>query len=229
MMFVETASLVKRGQEERDDPMSETKGSTTEATEPEPTARPHTGRRRNEAAHRAILDAALHLLAESDGTPVTIDAIARTAGVGKQTVYRWWPSKGAVLLDALTDRAGQDVSGPDTGVLRTDLHAFLATTFDAAQRSTTASALRTLVREAARDPHLAELMRTFTAARRDALRELLSRGRERGELADDTDLDLVVDQVYGVFWYRFLLGHGPLDAGTAERLADSLLTGNAAE
>ncbi|MFE4517034.1 TetR/AcrR family transcriptional regulator [Kitasatospora sp. NPDC056783] len=201
----------------------------TEAAEADeaPTARPHTGRRRNEAAHRAILDAALRLLAESDGTPVTIDAIARTAGVGKQTVYRWWPSKGAVLLDALTDRAGQDVHGPDTGDLRTDLHAFIATTFDAAQRDTTASALRTVAREAARDPHLADLMRTFTATRRTALRELLAKGRERGELAGDTDLDLIADQVYGVFWYRFLLGHDALDANTAERLTDSLTRGNA--
>ncbi|MFE3499883.1 TetR/AcrR family transcriptional regulator [Kitasatospora sp. NPDC059160] len=190
-------------------------------------ARPHTGRRRNEAAHRAILDAALHLLAESDGTPVTIDAIARAAGVGKQTVYRWWPSKGAVLLDALTDRADQDVTDhPDTGALRTDLRAFVETTFDAAQQSTTASALRTLVREAARDPHLAELMQAFTATRRDALHELLARGRERGELAEHADLDLIVDQVYGVFWYRFLLGHGPLDPTVAERLADTLVTGN---
>ncbi|MFB7909163.1 TetR/AcrR family transcriptional regulator [Kitasatospora sp. NPDC056076] len=190
-------------------------------------ARPHTGRRRNEAAHRAILDAALHLLAESDGTPVTIDAIARAAGVGKQTVYRWWPSKGAVLLDALTDRADQDVTDhPDTGALRTDLRTFVETTFDAAQQSTTASALRTLVREAARDPHLAELMQAFTATRRDALHELLTRGRERGELAEHADLDLIVDQVYGVFWYRFLLGHGPLDPTVAERLADTLVTGN---
>ncbi|WP_371516414.1 TetR/AcrR family transcriptional regulator [Kitasatospora sp. NBC_01300] len=189
-------------------------------------ARPHTGRRRNEAAHQAILDAALQLLAESDGTPVTIDAIARTAGVGKQTVYRWWPSKGAVLLDALTDRADQDVPGPDTGTLRTDLHAFIATTFDGSQRDTTAPALRTLVREAARDPHLADLMQTFTATRRTALRDLLARGRERGELADDTDLDLIVDQVYGVFWYRFLLGHAPLDATVADRLTNSLVTGN---
>ncbi|MFJ4596805.1 MULTISPECIES: TetR/AcrR family transcriptional regulator [unclassified Kitasatospora] len=189
-------------------------------------ARPHTGRRRNEAAHQAILDAALHLLAESDGTPVTIDAIARSAGVGKQTVYRWWPSKGAVLLDALTDRAAQDVPGPDTGTLRTDLRAFIATTFDGSQRDTTAPALRTLVREAARDPHLADLMQTFTATRRTTLRDLLARGRERGELADDTDLDLIVDQVYGVFWYRFILGHAPLDATVADRLTNSLVAGN---
>ncbi|MGW1179293.1 TetR/AcrR family transcriptional regulator [Kitasatospora sp. NPDC002543] len=199
-------------------------GTAAETASP---ARPHTGRRRNEAAHRAILDAALHLLAESDGTPVTIDAIARTAGVGKQTVYRWWPSKGAVLLDALTDRADQDVHGPDTGDLGADLRAFITTTFEAAQHDTTASALRTVAREAARDPHLAELMRGFTAARRGALRELLARGRERGELAEHADLDLIADQVYGVFWYRFLLGHATLDADTAERLASSLTRGNA--
>ncbi|WP_329586930.1 TetR/AcrR family transcriptional regulator [Kitasatospora sp. NBC_01250] len=189
------------------------------------TARPHTGRRRNEAAHQAILDAALRLLAESDGTPVTIDAIARTAGVGKQTVYRWWPSKGAVLLDALSDRAAQHVAAPDTGVLHDDLQAFVATTFDAAQQDTTASALRTLVREAARDPHLAELMRGYTADRRSALRDLLDRGRERGQLPPDADLDLIVDQIYGLFWYRFILGHGPLDHTVAEQLATTLLHG----
>ncbi|MEU9076869.1 TetR/AcrR family transcriptional regulator [Kitasatospora sp. NPDC048538] len=199
---------------------------TTDPGAPATPTRPHTGRRRNEAAHQAILDAALRLLATSDGTPVTIDAIARTAGVGKQTVYRWWPSKGAVLLDALTDRADQDVPGADTGTLRSDLRAFVATTFDGAQRGPTAPALRTLVREAARDPHLADLMQSFTATRRTALRELLARGRERGELAEDTDLDLVVDQVYGVFWYRFLLGHAPLDGTVADRLTRSLLDGN---
>lgn len=145
--------------------------------------------------------------------------------VGKQTVYRWWPSKGAVLLDALSDRAAQGVAVPDTGVLRDDLRAFVATTFDAAQQGTTASALRTLVREAARDPHLAELMRTYTATRRAALRDLLDRGRARGQLAQDADLDLLVDQVYGLFWYRFVLGHGPLDPAVAERLATTLLHG----
>ncbi|MEU7054931.1 TetR-like C-terminal domain-containing protein [Streptomyces sp. NPDC046197] len=76
---------------------------------------------------------------------------------------------------------------------------------------------------AARDPHLAELMRTFTQARRTALRRVLERGRERGELSADHDLDLMVDQVYGVFWYRFLLGHAPLDATTADRLTEALL------
>ncbi|WP_255953611.1 TetR/AcrR family transcriptional regulator [Streptomyces odontomachi] len=185
--------------------------------------RRHTGRRRNEAARQAILDAALRLLAASDGTRVTVETIAREAGVGKQTLYRWWPSKGAVLLDALLDRADQDVPTPDTGRLRDDLREIIAATFQGAQSSPTGPALRTLVRESARDPHLAELMRTFVDARRVALRAVLERGAERGELPPERDRDLLVDQVYGVFWYRFLLGHAPLDDATAARLAESVL------
>ncbi|WP_053656470.1 TetR/AcrR family transcriptional regulator [Streptomyces sp. MMG1121] len=185
--------------------------------------RPHTGRRRNEAARRAILDASLELLADADGAPVSVETIARAAGVGKQTLYRWWPSKGAVLLDALSDRAAQDVPTPDTGSLREDLCALAVDTFEASQRRPTGPALRTLVREAARDAHLAELMRTFTQARRDVVRAILERGRERGELPADRDVDLLVDQFYGLFWYRFLLGHAPLDEATAVRFADSLL------
>ncbi|MEU6556894.1 TetR/AcrR family transcriptional regulator [Streptomyces sp. NPDC046915] len=192
--------------------------------EPRPVeSRPHTGRRRNEAVRRAILDAALDLIADADGAPVTVETIARAAGVGKQTLYRWWPSKGAVLLDALTDYAAQEVPTPDTGSLRDDLRALATATFEASQRAPSAPALRTLVTEAARDPHLAELMRNFTESRRAAVREILQRGRERGELPADRDLDLVVDQFYGFFWYRFLLGHAPLDAATAERLTESLL------
>ncbi|MGW5516659.1 TetR/AcrR family transcriptional regulator [Nocardia africana] len=188
-----------------------------------PRERAHTGRRRNEATHRAILDAALAQLATSDGGSVTVDSIAAAAGVGKQTIYRWWPSKGAVLLEALLDRARQEVPTPDTGSVRTDLLAVADSTFTGAQQDSTASALRALVREAARDSHLAELLQEFTAARRAAVRDLLERAITRGELPGDTDADLLVDLLYGLFWYRFLLGHAPLDHTTATRLVDTLL------
>ncbi|MTE12203.1 TetR/AcrR family transcriptional regulator [Nocardia aurantiaca] len=195
------------------------------AAQPNP-VRPHTGRRRNEATRQAILEASLRLLGESEGAPVTIDAIARAAGVGKQTVYRWWPSKGAVLLDALTERSALEVPTPDSGSVRADLRTIAEATFRGAQSSSTAPALRTLVREAAHDPHLAELLATFTAQRREAVRAVLARGQQRGELPADADLDLMVDQFYGVFWYRFILGHAPLDDALAERLTDSILGGD---
>ncbi|WP_330342850.1 TetR-like C-terminal domain-containing protein [Streptomyces sp. NBC_00557] len=107
--------------------------------------------------------------------------------------------------------------------LRADLRHLAVATFEAAQRPPSGPALRTLVREAARDAHLAELMREFTQSRRAVVRAVLERGRERGEPAADRDVALLVDQVYGLFWYRFLLGHAPLEAAAAERLTESLL------
>ncbi|AHH15134.1 putative transcriptional regulator, TetR family [Nocardia nova SH22a] len=190
---------------------------------PAPHPRTHTGRRRNEATHQAILDAALNLLATSEGRPVTVDSIAAAAGVGKQTIYRWWPSKGAVLLEALLDRARRAVPTPDTGSVRTDILTIADTTFTGAQHPSTAPALRALVREAARDPHLAELLRDFTETRRAVVRDVLERGIARGELPADTDTALLADLLYGLFWYRFLLGHAPLDHATAAHLVDTLL------
>ncbi|TDD77944.1 TetR/AcrR family transcriptional regulator [Actinomadura darangshiensis] len=186
------------------------------------THRPHTGRRRNEAARQAILDVAVELLGSAGDGPVTIDTIAAAAGVGKQTIYRWWPSKGAVLLEALAGRAGADIPVPDTGSLRADLEAFLRATFRAAGNPHTASALRHTMAEAQRDPHAREPMRDFLASRRRVLRGLLERARDRGEIASGADLDLIVDQAYGVLWIRILNGHARLGEAEATALAGSL-------
>ncbi|MEV4003650.1 TetR/AcrR family transcriptional regulator [Actinomadura sp. NPDC049753] len=186
------------------------------------TRRPHTGRRRNEAARRAILDVAVELLGGTGDTPVTIDTIAAAAGVGKQTIYRWWPSKGAVLLEAVAERAGEDIPVPDTGSLHGDLRAFLRATFRAVGHERTVSVLRHAMAEAQRDPHARDHMRAFIAGRRAVLRGLLERARDRGEVSTATDLDLVVDQAYGVLWYRILVGHAPLSETEADALARGL-------
>jgi AcrR family transcriptional regulator len=192
----------------------------------ETTRRPHTGRKRNDAAREAILDAAMRLLARADGEPLTVDTLAREAGVGKQTIYRWWNSKGEVLLEAMTRHARVEVPAPDIGSLHEDLAGFLEVTFRGANTSPTAGLLRTLAAEAAGNPVVADLLRSFTADRRAVLHEILARGRARGELAADADLDLIVDQVYGLLWYRLLLGHRSFEPGTAERLTWSLIAGN---
>ncbi|MBW8482335.1 TetR/AcrR family transcriptional regulator [Actinomadura parmotrematis] len=177
--------------------------------------RAHTGRRRNEAARRAILDVAVELLGRSGGEPVTIDTIAAAAGVGKQTIYRWWPSKGAVLLEALAERADGDIPLPDTGTLEGDLTAFVTATFAVSGHPRTAAVLRGTMAEAQRDPSAGERMRAFIAVRRATLRTLF----DRADLRPGTDVDLLVDQIYGVLWYRILVGHAPLDARAAAALA----------
>ncbi|KAB8188567.1 TetR family transcriptional regulator [Nonomuraea phyllanthi] len=186
---------------------------------PEP--RPHTGRRRNPAVRQAILDHAADLLIAHDYAAVSTDAIARAAGVSKHTIYRWWPSKGAVLLEAMAERARQQTPGLNTGVFAEDLETFLAATFRTADR--VSGLLRGIMAEAQRDPVAAEGLRQFVTGRRDELHALLTRGLEQGELPPDTDPDLLVDQIFGLMWYRLLIGHAPVDGDVATRLARSLI------
>lgn len=189
----------------------------------EPVApRPHTGRRRNPAVREAVLKSAADLLAGPDGLTVSMDAIAQAAGVSKHTIYRWWPSKGAVLLEALVERAQQETSIPRTGTLATDVESFLVATFDAVER--VAPLFRGLMAEALRDSKAAEGMREFVAARRQGLRALLTHGVEQGELPPGADLELMMDQIYGLMWYHLLITHTPLTEELAVHLARTLIT-----
>jgi AcrR family transcriptional regulator len=184
--------------------------------------RPHTGRRRNEAAQDAILDAAFRLLSGPSAETLTIDAIAAEAGVGRQTIYRWWPSKGAVVADALVRYARAVVPERDTGSFGGDLAAFFTDSFAGLENERYADVLRQIVAEAQHDEHVARVLADFTAVRRAALRALLERGRRAGDLAADADLDMLVDMAYGVLYYRLLIGHAPLDEKAARSLAAEL-------
>ena len=77
--------------------------------------------------------------------------------------------------------------------------------------------------EAQRDPQAAEVLRTYTAERRRAMRQLLERGMARGEIGADTDLDLIVDQAFGFVWYRMMIGHAPLSRRASVALAEGLV------
>jgi len=184
--------------------------------------RPHTGRRRNDAAKAAILDATFRLLSGVETEALTIDAIAAEAGVGRQTIYRWWPSKGAVVADALARHARVVVPARDTGSFTQDLAAFFTDSFAGLENDSLANTLRQIVAEAQRDEHVARVLADFTAARRSALRALLERGRSAGELSAEADLDMLVDMAYGVLYYRLLVGHAPLDEKAARSLVAEL-------
>jgi AcrR family transcriptional regulator len=184
--------------------------------------RRHTGRRRNDAAKDAILDAAFRLVIDPGTEGLTIDAIAAEAGVGRQTIYRWWPSKGAVVADALARHAQVVVPERDTGSFAGDLKAFLADSFAGLEDEGLAGRLRQIVAAAQQDEHVARVLADFTAIRRAALRALLKRGQDAGEVLPDADLDMLVDMAYGVLYYRLLVGHAPLDEKAAGSLAAEL-------
>ncbi|GAB2632220.1 TetR/AcrR family transcriptional regulator [Nocardia goodfellowii] len=186
------------------------------------TRRAHTGSRRNEQARAAILSAATELLAEHGTAGVTIDRLAAHAGVGRQTIYRWWSSKDAVLLDALVHSADHAVPSPDTGSLRTDLEQFLRATFEAAGTERNRRALLTAAIAAQDDPSLADALDGFLTQRRTALTELIERARTRGEVPATAAVDLAVEQAFGVLWYRLLFRANALQPDTATDLATAL-------
>ena len=185
--------------------------------------RPHTGRRRNAAASDAILDVTFGLIRDQGTAGITIDAIADAAGVGRQTIYRWWPTKGAVVAEAMARGARAIVPTRDTGSFSGDLTSFLTDSFAGLQDPGTRRALRQLASAAVHDEHVAGVLAEFTAQRRAALRALLERGAASGDIAATADLDMLADLAYGVLWYRLLVGHAPLDAGAARDLAAHLI------
>ena len=199
-------------------------GQDTRADHDEKPRRPHTGRRRNEAAREAILDATIDLMYAGDGTEITIDAIAHAAGVGRQTIYRWWPSKGAVAAEAMARHAEAVAPARSTGSFRDDLVAFLAVSFAGLADDRLRNALRRLAAAAQGDEHVAAVLADFTAQRRAVLGELLERGVASGGLSPEADLPMLVDMAYGVLWYRLLIGHAPLDEAAARDLAACLIT-----
>lgn len=181
------------------------------------------GRRRSDRAHRAILQATGEVLSEVGYRAMTIEAIAARAGVGKKTIYRWWPSKAALALEALTTYTEAHAPFPDTGSLREDLLAYFEQTF-AGLRGKAATVLSGLAAEAQLDPAFArEFQRVFIVPRKQGLVALLQRGVQRGELAPETKLDVLADLMYGAKWYRFLLYPAPLDEAFARDMVELIL------
>jgi AcrR family transcriptional regulator len=185
--------------------------------------RRHTGRRRNEAAREAILSVALDLLRADGLQNLTIDAIARAAGVGRQTIYRWWPSKGAMLAEAMTRQARAVVPPHDSGSFGADLEEFVRASFRGLADPGTARSLRDLASAAQHDDHVAQALGDFTAQRRAALRALLERGCEQGRISARANLDTLVDLMYGFLWYRLLIPHASLDERAASDLTAHLM------
>ena len=177
--------------------------------------RPHTGRRRNEAARRAVLDATLAILRERGPDGLTIEAIAREARVGRQTIYRWWPSRAAIVFEAARESARANIpEDPETGSLLGDLRAFLRATYETATQPDIARMLRAMASEALRDESFATGLREYTADRREVLRALLERHGVAPRRAA-----LVTDLAFGQLWYRTVVGHAPLDRRAADETA----------
>jgi AcrR family transcriptional regulator len=180
------------------------------------------GRPRSEAARRAILDATMSIVEDDGYGALTMEEIARRAGVSKQTIYRWWPTRAAVLLEALNEMATTMAPDEDRGSLEADLRAFLRRTVAAARGR--AGAMTGLMAAAQVDEDFARSFRDgFLARRRAVLRALLERARGRGEVGEDVDIGFLGDLVFASVWYRLLSRHAPLNRRFADELTDALV------
>ncbi|OHV55389.1 TetR/AcrR family transcriptional regulator [Pseudofrankia sp. BMG5.36] len=158
----------------------------------------------------AVLEATLALAGEVGPAGLSMEAIAKRAGVSKETLYRWWRSKTEVILDAMAERGQETIPLPDNGTLPSDLRAFLRSTVESADH-TTVRLLRAVAAAAATDQAVAHDVRDrFLVTRRAALGTLLDRAVARGELPDEHTTPLL-DFVYGSLWYRLIFDVGPLD------------------
>ncbi|TLG10853.1 TetR/AcrR family transcriptional regulator [Nocardia cyriacigeorgica] len=183
--------------------------------------------RRSERSRQAILAATRELIDEVGYAKTSIEAIAARAGVGKQTIYRWWPSKGAVIFDsflALSEGSDHEMTLPDTGDLRADLREVMRATVAEFADPAFEKPIRALNTEIINDPNLAELYRDKLARPVDeAKKARLRSAQDAGQLAADADLDLVLEVLYAPLFQRWLLRTGPLTPEYADSLVELTL------
>ncbi|WP_394845066.1 TetR/AcrR family transcriptional regulator [Pendulispora brunnea] len=174
------------------------------------------GRPRSPEIEAAILTATTELLATKSLREVTADAIAQRAGVSKATLYKWWPNKNLVALDAFLSIMRQNVDIPNTGSAFRDFKLELQSVlrFYVGPQG---RLFREFIAEGQSDPEFLELFRRrFLASRHDDVRIIWERGVRRGEIRSDVDPDIGMDMIFGPLIARMLYGRGPLDDTSAE-------------
>ncbi len=190
---------------------------------------PTRGRPRSEKARTAILAAAAELLLDRGLTAVSMDTLAAQAGVSKATIYRWWPTKETLALDALYDEWAAVPTPRDTGSLREDLLSLLRPWAKLAGSRPYGRIIAALITHTQTDPEFARQYRTrFVQPRRDQGRAVLRRAVERDQISPDTDIEVALDLLYGAIYHRLLHGHASLNDRFVRDVIDTTLGGIAA-
>ncbi len=184
------------------------------------------GRPRSEESHRSILRSTLKLLKrQGKFAELSIEAIAADANVGKTTVYRWWPTKAALVADAFFASAEEELQFPNTGSVERDMSLQMRRVIRIF-RSDRGKVVAALLAGGQSDPELLEAFRErFLWPKRRQAYQTLQRGIDRGELPADSDLDLILDSLYGPIYMRFLIRHDKLDEGFANEICGLVLEG----
>ncbi len=190
------------------------------------------GRPRSDKARLAILRAARELIEENGLAALTMEGIAARAGVGKPTVYRWWPDRHAVAMASLME--SESVSG-STGVgqgsgprRRSTIEALQEQLKRVAEvfAQPVGRAAARMIAAADSDSELSRAFRNhFIIARREEGRTLLERAIEQQEIRPDTDVEIALDMIYGAVFFRLLMGHAPLSEALARQIITEAFRG----
>lgn len=195
-----------------------------------PQNKPANPDRRDPRVHRAILDATVFLLESVGYKKLTIEAIAARAGVGKQSIYRWWSNKAEIVMEAYTAAADVRAPGIDTGNVIGDIEGILVPVFEinGDYNQGPARAVKSMMAEAQLDPGFRAEFLKLIRSWHGPLIEALERAKARGELKPETNSAALVDIILGASWYRTLLEHAPLDRQYAHEIAVTVIMGNKA-
>jgi AcrR family transcriptional regulator len=180
-------------------------------------------RRRSAHAHEAVLAAAADICGRCGYGSATIETIAAQAGVGKQTIYRWWPNKAALFIEVYGRLVPSGLIAEDTGSLTGDFEQLLRKLSRLYSETPAGGILSGLVAEAqANGELLGQLRDAYVAPRRSIVRQILERAANRGEIPLPEHADFVGDLLSAAVWFQLLLGRRSMDAAFRRQLADAM-------
>jgi AcrR family transcriptional regulator len=180
---------------------------------------------RSARVRAAAIAGTLAELAERGYSGLSLESVARRAGVHKTTLYRRWGTREELVLEAMLERAGERISVPDTGSLRDDLLALVRTAAANAATPEVAAMARAVAGESPRDGRLAAANRRFWAERLELDATIVERAIERGDAAPDSDPQRVIEAVLGPLHLRLLLTGEPVDDRFLTGIVDIIVDG----
>ena len=175
------------------------------------------------ASHEAIIDAVYEILQGKPLSALTMEEIARRAGVGKPTLYKWWPSKSAIVIDMFTERIVPSMVVPDGPCVEEAIRAQVAATIGLLGGFFGRVSAQIIAEGQSDGEVLREYVERYVRHRRDFTRDLIARAHESGEFKREIDPEVLVDMIYGPIYYRLLVKHQPLNQEFGEELLDHIM------
>lgn len=183
------------------------------------------GRKRCPIAHQNILEAASKLLNEVGFSNLTIEGIALRAGVGKTTIYRRWPNKASIVMDAFLAETAPQFPYPNTESAITDIRQQMKLVVKVLN-SPHGNTISTLIGGSQTDKELAEAFRTrFLTPRRTESKAIVRKGIEQNEIPSNIDADMLLDTLYSPLYFRLLIKHAPLTESFVDQVVDLVVNG----